>query len=386
MASNSPEDAVRKDAEIEEVSPEMLEVLADRVQGGSDVGDGDDEIISLDEDGEGDDDAGEDGDDDDVGDNFDPSDDEDEDSDEDDEDDDEDDDLDDDDEDTDDDDEDDDMNDDIRKAAAPEGTDDEKDSCEDGEEDEDEDTKKSVDAAADLRRAVDAMVAHGRRFDPQMRKEALLAKELNGGGLPPEEKLELSRMLVGKSEVTRLQKSVLAAQNGGDEALKKSMVSNETMGLAYDNITKSLLAQAEHLESSCQGIEQTQFLMAKALVKVGETLTDLAERHEGVAKSLKVLSRQPVAPPRSVGVDWARKSLAGARVPDGNPGADRAGNKRLAKASTSRIDEALDALAKSAGPQSEMGRAFNAARDAVAINRPLMPSIAAKVEEYLADH
>ena len=375
MARTSANDIVRKDAAdgTDEVSPELLDALAKEVPGDDEDDDGDaDDIIALDEDGD-DDDEDEDGDDEDDGDNLDDAEDDDDDEDDDE-----------DDDDSDDDEDEDDMND-LYKEA-PEETEEDSAPEEDEETKGTKETKKSSDLADDLKKAIDAMAAHGRRTDPQMRKEALMAKELNGGGLSRAEKAELAKMLVGGPEVSQLQKSVLSAQSGGAEALAKSMVSNEAMGLSYDNITKSLLAQAEHLENSCQGIEQTQFLMAKALVKVGETVAALADRQGSVAKSLKVMSRQPVAAPRSVGVDWARKSLAGARVPDGSPGAESAGHSRLAKASPARIDEALNALAKSAGPQSEMGRAFSAARDAVSINRPLMPSISAKVEEYLADH
>ena len=279
-----------------------------------------------------------------------------------------------------------DKDDDTSKADDDEDTDDDEDEDEDDDtskadddcDDDDKSMGKSVKFRRDLQKAISLLARHGELTDPALRKEALMAKELKGRGLNKSERLELVEILGGRVAEGSAAKVVRNQAPG--VALRKSMVANDAFAEAYDNLTKSVTAQAQHLDGVCKSMEETNRLMARVLTKSADTIAAVFDRQEALAQAVESLARQPAHSPRSVGLGFAEKSF-------GNRGSDvisGARGGRLEKSSPEKIMRALDDMAKSAGRNSEAGQAYRLAKDSLLLKRPLMPSIAARLEEHLA--
>ena len=273
--------------------------------------------------------------------------------------------------------------DDTSKADDDEDEDDEdEDDAEKSDDDEDGDKPSAIGKSAkfrrDLQKAITLLTQHGEQTDPALRKEALMAKELKGRGLSKSERQELVSILGGQVAEGSAAKVIRSQAPGA--ALRKSMVANDAFAEAYDNLTKSVTAQAQHLDGVCKSMEETNRLMARVLTKAADTISGVYDRQEALAEAVESLARQPAHAPRSVGLGFAEKSF-GSRGADSVSGV-RGG--RLEKSSPEKVMRALDEMAKSAGRNSEAGQAYRLAKDSLLLRRPLMPSVAARLEEHLA--
>ncbi len=269
---------------------------------------------------------------------------------------------------------------DLDKGVMDEDVDDEDDE-DDG--DPDEDTEKSrksasTDDRAVLAKAIRILTRHGELNDPGLRKEALLAKELRGGGLTKSQKGELAGMLMGVDASRLSVADEVRNQQAPGPALQKSMVANSAMAEGYDNVTKSLALQAEHLDHVTKALQESNYLMARTLTAVGETVGDIYDRQEQIGAALESFGAQPAYAPRSEGLGYAEKSFGGQSQTVGA----RAGSA-LSKARPAQIARALDELAKSGGANSAQSEAYKLAALGLAMNKPLPPSIAAQVNQYL---
>ena len=268
---------------------------------------------------------------------------------------------------------------DAASKADDDDDDDEDDDTSKADCDDDDDMGKSGGFSADLRKAVRLLTRHGEQHDPSLRKEALMAKELKGGGLSKSERAELVACLQGR-EATGSAHRVGRATIPGP-ALRKSMVDNSAFAEAYDNLTKSVTAQAQHLDAVCKSISDTNYLMARVLTKASDTIGEVYDRQEKLGTAVESLSRQPAHGPRSAGLGWAEKSFSGGGADAALPGA-RGG--KLEKSSPGKVRQALEDMAKSVPAHSEMRQACKLARDSLLLGRPLMPSMYAKIEQHMA--
>lgn len=276
----------------------------------------------------------------------------------------------------DDEDEDEDMDKGVMDEEAPDDDEDE----DDDEEDDGGKTQKSASDSdrATLAKAIRVLTRHGELNDPSLRKEALLAKELRGGGLTKSQKSELAGMLMGVDASRLTVADEVRNQQAPGPALAKSMVSNSAMSEGYDNVTKSLALQAEHMDHVTKALQESNYLIARTMTAIGDTVGDIYDRQEQLGSALESFGAQPVHEPRSAGLGYTEKSFGGNGHTVGSvPGSS------LAKARPAQIARALDELAKSNSQNASQREAYKLAALGLAMNKPLPPSIAAQVGQYL---
>jgi hypothetical protein len=131
------------------------------------------------------------------------------------------------------------------------------------------------------------------------RKSALFAK---GGkeGLNAEENLELMKLLGGE----RLGKSLkdeTAALLAPSDQLEKSLDVSPFIEHLNENLTKSMLQVAEHIEKSDRRNQEQIVVIAKGLLDLGRVVHEGMQLQKAVAQQLGVAMRQPARAPRAIG-------------------------------------------------------------------------------------
>ena len=176
-----------------------------------------------------------------------------------------------------------------------------------GEEEEDVDAEKSDLSTSDLEKSLGKLEEYAQANSPEDRKSMLLGKALEGD-LEKSEQDELLEILGGTSTPDVLE---------GDEDLTKGFQSNDTIQKALDvsdylreqheELTKSLDAVGEKIQTSQQSQNEFNLVLARAVSDVGRLTKSLMGQVE-------VMGSQPARAPKSKGIQVPalQKSFAGA--------------------------------------------------------------------------
>lgn len=134
---------------------------------------------------------------------------------------------------------------------------------------------------------------------PEGRKNALFAK---GGkeGLSEAENLELMKLLGGEPIGKSLKTDVAGVLTPSD-TLEKSLDVSPFIEHLNENLTKSMLVVAEHVEKSDLRHQEQIVVLAKGLLDLGKVVHEGIQLQKSVAERLGIALRQPARMPKAAG-------------------------------------------------------------------------------------
>ncbi len=167
----------------------------------------------------------------------------------------------------------------------------------------------------ELRKALDALEDIADSETPESRRDALMAKALDGG-IDEEENAELRGLLGGENGkepgLGDFVRSQLDPSEPGNEPMAKALDVSKHLNTQHQALVKAIGTVADYLEQHARGQHQFNVVLAKAMKANGDVSLSVKE-------SVDQFLDQPVAGPKAAGLSGAKpmnKSFAG-QQPEG---------------------------------------------------------------------